>query len=189
MQSRVLLHVRQLLEAAIAVGTFVRFLAGVHSNVLHQLMVAAETLQTLLALVRLHVRRTANAAAARRTTERRRQSADAAVVERAAAAASRARCAAALKIARVLHLHGALVHKDLYICVRRGGGWIYGMISCGDIGAGKDRMGNCEKKSIYRHINHARTYTQLYRATKKKLCGADQEERNLGQNISVDIVI
>lgn len=170
MQSRVLLHVRQLLEAAIAVGTFVRFLAGVHSNVLHQLMVAAETLQTLLALVRLHVRRAANAAAARRTTERRRQSADAAVVERAAAAASRARCAAALKIARVLHLHGALVHKDLYICVRRGGGWIYGMISCGDIGAGKDRMGNCEKKSIYRDTHTSITLALIrnYTGQQKK---------------------
>lgn len=51
MQSGVLLHVRQLLESSLAVRAFVRFLAGVHANVLHQLMVAAETLQALLTLV------------------------------------------------------------------------------------------------------------------------------------------
>lgn len=53
MQSGVLLYVRQLLESALTVRAFVRFLAGVHANVLHQLMVAAETLQALLTLVRL----------------------------------------------------------------------------------------------------------------------------------------
>ena len=54
-QSRVLLHVGELLEAALAVGTFVRLLAGVHANVLHQLVVGGEALEALLALVRLDV--------------------------------------------------------------------------------------------------------------------------------------
>lgn len=48
-----LLHVAQLFEASLAVGTLVRFLARVHADVLHQLMVAAEGLETLLTLVRL----------------------------------------------------------------------------------------------------------------------------------------
>lgn len=130
-QSRVLLHVRQLLETPIAIGTFVWFLAGVHPNVLHQLMIAAETLQALLALVRLHVR-TANAA------ERRRQSANAAAAADAAAvvvrAGARYAAAASLEIASVLHLHGALVHEDLRVVCGKGvekqteegwgGGWI-----------------------------------------------------------------
>lgn len=52
MQPRVLLDVRQLLELAITVGTFVGLLAGVDADVLDQLVVGGEALQTLLALVR-----------------------------------------------------------------------------------------------------------------------------------------
>lgn len=64
MQSGVLLHVAELFETALTVGTLVRFLAGVHAYVLHQLMVGAERLETLLALVRfVHLQ----AAAAQRT--------------------------------------------------------------------------------------------------------------------------
>lgn len=64
MQSGVLLHVAELLEPALAVGTLVRFLAGVHAYVLDQLVVGAERLETLLALVRFaHLQ----AAAAQRT--------------------------------------------------------------------------------------------------------------------------
>lgn len=51
MQSGVLLDVAELLEAALAVGTLVRFLAGVHAYVLDQLVVGAERLETLLTLV------------------------------------------------------------------------------------------------------------------------------------------
>ena len=53
MQSGVLLHVGQLLEAPVAVGALVRLLPGVHAYVLHQLVVGRERLQALLALVRL----------------------------------------------------------------------------------------------------------------------------------------
>ena len=54
-ESCVLLHVGELLEASIAVGALVGLLAGVHSDVLHQLMVGGEGLQALLTLVRLHL--------------------------------------------------------------------------------------------------------------------------------------
>lgn len=57
MQPGVLLDVRQLLELAITVGTFVGLLAGVDPDVLHQLVVGGEALQTLLALVRFVLRR------------------------------------------------------------------------------------------------------------------------------------
>lgn len=57
MQPGVLLNVRQLLELAITVGTFVGLLAGVDADVLHQLVVGGEALQTLLALVRFVLRR------------------------------------------------------------------------------------------------------------------------------------
>lgn len=65
MQSGVLLDVAELLEAALAVGTLVRFLAGVHAYVLDQLVVGAERLETLLALVRFAHLQTA---AAQRTS-------------------------------------------------------------------------------------------------------------------------
>lgn len=50
-QSSVLLDVAELFESALAVGTLVRLLAGVDANVLDQLVVGAERLETLLALV------------------------------------------------------------------------------------------------------------------------------------------
>lgn len=50
-----LLHMGQLLEAAIAVGALVRLLARMHPDVLHELVIGAETLQALLALVWLNV--------------------------------------------------------------------------------------------------------------------------------------
>lgn len=51
-----LLDVAELLEPAVAVGTFVGFLSGMNPDVLDQLMVAAERLEALLALVRLDLR-------------------------------------------------------------------------------------------------------------------------------------
>lgn len=56
MQSRVLLYVAQLFESSVAIGTFVGFFAGVHPDMLHQLVVAAERLEALLTLMRLHLR-------------------------------------------------------------------------------------------------------------------------------------
>ena len=53
MEASVLLDVAELLEAAIAIGAAVRFFARVHSDVLDQLVVGRERLETLLALVRL----------------------------------------------------------------------------------------------------------------------------------------
>lgn len=52
MEPGVLLDMAELLEAALAVRTLVRFLAGVHAYVLDQLMVGAERLEALLTLVR-----------------------------------------------------------------------------------------------------------------------------------------
>ena len=52
-EARMLLHVAELLEASVAVGAAVRLLARVHADVLHQLVVGRERLETLLALVRL----------------------------------------------------------------------------------------------------------------------------------------
>lgn len=57
-QPRVLLHVAELLEPPVAVRALVRLLAGVHPYVLHQLVVAAERLEALLALVRFDLRTT-----------------------------------------------------------------------------------------------------------------------------------
>lgn len=54
-ESGVLLHVGELLEASVAVGALVRLLARVHPDVLHQLVVGGEGLQALLTLVRLHL--------------------------------------------------------------------------------------------------------------------------------------
>ena len=55
MQPSVLLHVAELLEAAVAVGALVGLLAGVYPDVLHQLVVGGERLEALLTLVRLHL--------------------------------------------------------------------------------------------------------------------------------------
>lgn len=89
MESSVLLHVAELFEPALAVGTLVRLLTSVHTDVLHQLVVGAERLETLLALVRFaHLQ----AAAAQRA---------------AADAAGSAEVAG-------LHLHGRrLLHENL----------------------------------------------------------------------------
>lgn len=81
-----LLNVRQLLESSIAVSAFVRFLSGVHANVLDQLVIAAEAFETLLALVWFDV---------------------------AANAATGCRWTVTLDVARMLHLHSALVHENL----------------------------------------------------------------------------
>jgi hypothetical protein len=75
-----------LLEASIAVRALVGLLAGVHANVLNKLVIAAEALQTLLALVRLDL---------------------------SAHAAARPWRPIALDVARMLHLHRALVHENL----------------------------------------------------------------------------
>lgn len=109
MESGVLLHVAELLEPALAVRTLVRLLAGVHAYVLHQLVIGAERLEALLALVRLaHLQ--------------------AAAAQRAAADA-----AGPAEVAR-LHLHGrGLLHENLrhkrnavstrrLLLLRRGGG-------------------------------------------------------------------
>lgn len=50
-----LLHVRELLEASVAVRTFVGLLARVYANVLRQLMIGGERLETLLALMGLEL--------------------------------------------------------------------------------------------------------------------------------------
>lgn len=85
-QPCVLLNVRQLLEAAIAVRAFVGLLASVYANVLNELMIAAEALQALLALVRLDF--TAHSAAGRWRS-------------------------ISLYVAGMLHLHCALMHENL----------------------------------------------------------------------------
>lgn len=54
MQSGVLLDMRQLLESPVAVSAFIWFFTRVYANVLNELMIAAETLQTLLTLVRFN---------------------------------------------------------------------------------------------------------------------------------------
>lgn len=54
-EAGVLLYMGQLFEPAIAIGAFVWLLARMHPYVLHQLMIGAETLQALLALVGLNV--------------------------------------------------------------------------------------------------------------------------------------
>lgn len=51
MQSRMLLHMAQLLKPSITVGAFVRLLSSVYPDVLNELMVGAKGLQALLALV------------------------------------------------------------------------------------------------------------------------------------------
>lgn len=55
MQSCVLLYVAELLEPAVTVAALVWLLAGVDPDVLHELVVAGERLEALLALVRLNL--------------------------------------------------------------------------------------------------------------------------------------
>ena len=82
-----LLDVRQLLEASVTISTFVRLLACVHTNVLNQLMIAAEAFQTLLTLMGLYL-----------TTH------------------STSWCwwSIALYVASVLHLHCTFMHENLW---------------------------------------------------------------------------
>lgn len=87
-QSGVLLDVRELLEAAVAVAALVRLLAGVHPDVLHQLVVGAERLEALLTLVRLDLGPRARHEGARAAPGRLH------------------------RLPRV-HLHRRLVHEDL----------------------------------------------------------------------------
>jgi hypothetical protein len=94
-QSGVLLDVRELLEAAVAVAALVGLLAGVHPDVLHQLVVGAERLEALLTLVRLDL-----GPGARH--------------ERPRAAPGRLH-----RLPRV-HLHRRLVHEDLQSRTHRG---------------------------------------------------------------------
>jgi hypothetical protein len=54
-ESGVLLHVTKLLEAPVAIRAFVGFLSRVNADVLDQLVVGRERLETLLALVWLHL--------------------------------------------------------------------------------------------------------------------------------------
>lgn len=89
MQSGVLLHVAELFEPTLAVGTLIRLLTGVHAYVLDQLVVGAERLEALLTLVRL---------ADLQATATERAAADAAGTAEVAG----------------LHLHGrGLLHKYL----------------------------------------------------------------------------
>lgn len=107
MQSRMLLHVAELLEPAVAVAALVRLLAGVDPDVLHELMVAGERLEALLALVRLDL--VAGDQAARSDADAY-PDAQAGQAARDAAAGSRRQCTRA-QIPRV-HLHVSL-HEDL----------------------------------------------------------------------------
>lgn len=53
-ESRVLLHVAELLKPPVAVAALVGLFSGVDADVLHQLVVRTERFEALLALVRLH---------------------------------------------------------------------------------------------------------------------------------------
>lgn len=107
MQSCVLLHVAELLEPAVAVAALVWLLAGVDPDVLHELVIAGERFEALLALVRLyfvaadHARSDADADT---DTQTGQAAGD-------AAAGPRRQCTRA-QLPRV-HLHRALVHEDL----------------------------------------------------------------------------
>lgn len=105
MQSCVLLHVAELLEPAVAVAALVRLLAGVDPDVLHELVVAGERFEALLALVRLNF--VAGDHATRSDADPDTQTGQAA----GDAAAGPRQCTRA-QLPRV-HLHRALVHEDL----------------------------------------------------------------------------
>ena len=122
MQPRVLLHVAELLEPAIAVAALVGFLARVHPDVLDELVVAGEGLEALLALVWLDLVAGDHAARADADADaqsRAEASADPEAAQTDAASRS-ARPAGRPKgprgrgseLARV-HLHRVLVHEDL----------------------------------------------------------------------------
>lgn len=108
MQSCVLLHVAELLEPAVAVAALVRLLAGVDPDVLHELMIAGERLEALLALVRLNLVAADHAAG---------PDADADTDAKAGqtpgdTATGPRRQRTRAKLPRV-HLHRVLVHEDL----------------------------------------------------------------------------
>lgn len=105
-QAGVLLYVTELLEPAIAIAAFVRFLAGVDPDVLDELVVAGERLEALLALVRLYLVPGDHPARSNADRAQPRQSA------RNAAASSPRQCTRRAELPRV-HLHRALVHEDL----------------------------------------------------------------------------
>ena len=55
MQPSVLLNMRQLFEAAVAVGALIRLFSGMNTYVLNQLMVGRKGFQALLTLMWLHI--------------------------------------------------------------------------------------------------------------------------------------
>jgi len=107
MQSCVLLYVAELLEPAVAVAALVRLLAGVDPDVLHELVVAGERFEALLALVRLNL--VAGDHAARSDAD---ANTDAETGQTAGDAAAGPRQCTRAQLPRV-HLHRALVHEDL----------------------------------------------------------------------------
>jgi len=108
MQSCVLLHVAELLEPAIAVAALVWLLAGVDPDVLHELVVAGERFEALLALVRLNFVAGDHAARSDADADTDTQTGQA---TGDATAGSCCQCTRA-QLPRV-HLHRALVHEDL----------------------------------------------------------------------------
>lgn len=108
MQSCVLLHVAKLLEPAVAVAALVRLLAGVDPDVLHELVIAGERLEALLALVRLNLVAGDHAAGPDADADTHAKTGQ--TPGDAAAGPRRQRTRAQLP--RV-HLHRVLVHEDL----------------------------------------------------------------------------
>lgn len=103
-----LLHVAELLEPAIAVAALVRLLASVDPDVLHELVIAGERLEALLALVRLNFVAGDHAAWSDADADTDTQTGQ---TTGDAAAGPRRQCTRA-QLPRV-HLHRALVHEDL----------------------------------------------------------------------------
>lgn len=58
MKPRVLLNVTELFEPSVTIGTFVRFFPRMDTDMLDELVITTERLQTLLALVRFDFRST-----------------------------------------------------------------------------------------------------------------------------------
>lgn len=108
MQSCMLLHVAELLEPAVAIAALVWLLAGVDPDVLHELVVAGERFEALLALVWLNFVAGDHAARSDADADTDTQTGQAAGD---AAAGPRRQCTRA-QLPRV-HLHRALVHEDL----------------------------------------------------------------------------
>lgn len=108
-----LLYVTELLEPAVAVAALVGLLAGVHPDVLDQLVIAGEGLEALLALVGLdlvagdHAPGADSHAEATAETGKATSNSTGAGTSRAAEGTSRR-----TELTRV-HLHRVLVHEDL----------------------------------------------------------------------------